>query len=403
MKKTRISLEEAVRLLCGRTDVINRSEDVPLLHTSGRVLAQDLYAAIDLPPFSRSAQDGYAACSADLLNASPDSPAVLHVSGQLFAGNTPNQNVAPGNAVRIMTGAPIPPGADCVVRQEDTDLGLKTVKIFSPFAHNQNICFQGEDVPAGSLLFRQGTRLGWTHIAALAGQGLTSVKTYQAPKVAILTTGDELSSPGSELALSHLYDSNGPMLSARLSSLHMLPVLCPSSGDSIRTIAEQISRYLTECDILLTTGGVSVGAKDYMAAVAENLGAELLFHGLAAKPGSPALAMHINGKLVVCLSGNPFAALAIFETVVRPVLEYMSGNCIKYPKRQCGTLHGTFKKPSPTRRLIRARAEGSHVFIAGSGHASGTVHTLADCNCLIDVPAGSGPLHNRDIVNLFPF
>ena len=401
MKKTRITLEDAVKLLCNHANIITQAEDVPLLNAPGRILAQDIYAAIDLPPFNRSAQDGYAACSTDLINASPDVPAVLSVCDRLFAGNAPKQDIEPGKAVRIMTGAPIPLGADCVVRQEDTDLGMETVKIYSSFAHNQNICFQGEDVRAGALLFHQGTRLDWTHIAALAGQGFTTVRTYQLPKVAIMTTGDELTPPGSKLTKGHLYDSNGPMLYARVSALNMIPLLCPSAGDDTCSIAKQIERTLPECDILLTTGGVSVGTKDCMAAVAETLGAKILFHGLAAKPGSPALAMIINGKVIICLSGNPFATVAIFETVVHPVLEYISGNRIKYPRQQRGILHGHFEKASPTRRLIRAKAEGSHVFIPETGHSSGMVSTLAGCNCLIDVPAGSGPLNNGDPVNIF--
>lgn len=403
MKKHRITLEEATQLLYDHASVITQTENVTLLNAPGRVLAQDIYAEMDLPPFHKSAQDGYAVRSPDLLDATRETPAILQVTGQLFAGSAINCSIEPGQAARVMTGASIPPGADCVARQEDTDLGMKQVKIFSSFTQNQNICFKGEDMKAGSLLFSKGLRLDWTHVATLAGQGITTVNVYRIPKVAVLTTGDELTTPGNKLEQSHLYDSNGPMLYARLSSLHMDPILLQPSKDDVQILAKEVFYSLSQCDVLITTGGVSVGAKDYMAEVGRELDAKVLFHGLAAKPGSPALAMIVDGKLVICLSGNPFAAIAIFETVVRPVLEHISGNHAEYPRRCQEILHGHFEKSSPTRRLIRARACSGDVFLSSDGHSSGMVGTLSDCNCIIDVPAGSGPLHDGESVSVIYF
>ena len=388
----RISIEGAAAALLARLSPLPGRERVPLSALPGRVLAEDVFARLDVPPFDRSPLDGYALRSADLAGAGPGAPALLRVAGTVYAGGTFPGAVGPGEAVRIMTGAPIPAGADCVVRQEDTDGGREQVQVYSSLHAGQNLCLRGEDVTAGALLFRRGERMDWTHIPALAGQGVTEVAVFPLPRAAVLSTGDELVSPGAALGPGQIYDSNGPMLAARLAALHARPLLLPGGADDPGALARRLAGALEKCDLAVTTGGVSVGEHDYLLRAAELLGAEILFHGVAAKPGTPALAFLAGGKPVVALSGNPFAAAAMFEVLARPALERLAGAAHPLPRRLGAVLRGEIGKPSPVRRLVRARLEGGEVHVAPQGHSSGMALGLAGCNCLIDLPAGTPAL-----------
>lgn len=399
----RISVEEAVSRLCSRIMPITDKAVVPLSAVPGRVLAADLIACTDVPPFHKSPLDGYALRSEDIAEAGPDNPVVLTVVDKVFAGGWSKRTVEHGQAVRIMTGAPIPEGADCVVGQEETDEGESAVRVYTPILRHQNFSFRGEDISAGTAMFSKGTRLDWTHIAALAGQGIAEVEVYRQPRVAVMTTGDELSPPGMPLTPGKIYDSNGPFLCARLAALHMEAVLCPSGADAPEELAKQIQTQLESCDAVITSGGVSVGQKDCMPQVAELLNAEVLFHGVAARPGSPAMAMMAAGKPVIALSGNPFAAAAIFEAMARPVLEQLSGCAEEFPRRCTSLLCGSFKKGSAVRRFVRARLVGEEVFVSEGGHASGMMVGMAGCNCLIDIPADTPPLVEGSKVNILLF
>lgn len=399
----RISIEEAVSRLRSCVAPVPDKAIVSLAAAPGRVLAADLAACIDVPPFHKSPLDGYALRSEDIAEAGRDNPAVLTVIEKVFAGGWSKKTVGRGQAVRIMTGAPIPEGADCVVAQEDTDGGEDVVQVYTPIRHHQNFSFWGEDISAGTAMFPKGTRLDWTHIAALAGQGLTEVEVHRMPRVAVMTTGDELSAPGMPLLPGKIYDSNGPFLCARLVALHIEAILCPSGADAPEELARQIRTQLQSCDAVITSGGVSVGQKDYMPQVAELLGAEVLFHGVAARPGSPAMAMMVGGKPILALSGNPFAAAAIFEAVARPVLEQLSGCREEFPRSCTATLRSGFQKGSSVRRLVRARLVGEEVFVSEGGHASGMMVGMAGCNCLIDIPAGAPPLAEGEKVNIVLF
>lgn len=399
----RISIEEAVSRLCGRVTSITDKVLVPLSAAPGRVLAADLIACTDVPPFHKSPLDGYALRSEDIAGAGPNCPVVLTVIDRVFAGGWSERAVERGQAVRIMTGAPIPDGADCVVGQEDTDEGETCVQVFTPIRHHQNFSFRGEDISAGTAMFSKGTRLDWTHIAALAGQGIPEVEVYRLPCVAVITTGDELSASGTPLAPGKIYDSNGPFLCARLTALHMEAFLCPIGADRPEELAELLRMQLQRCDAVITSGGVSVGQKDYMPQVAERLHAEILFHGVAARPGSPTMAMMVDGKPIVALSGNPFAAAAVFEVVARRMLEHLAGCQEEFPRRCVARLRSSFTKGSPMRRFVRARLVGEEVFVSEGGHASGMMVGMAGCNCLIDIPAGAPPLAEGAKVDVLLF
>ncbi|MDY3282169.1 molybdopterin molybdotransferase MoeA [Dysosmobacter sp.] len=391
MPMDHLSVEEASALLCRCVSPVRR-ETVPLSRALGRTAARELFAVMDQPPFDRSPLDGYALYHGDLAGACAEAPAVLPVCRPIFAGDPPGEPVPRGCAVRIMTGAPIPPSADCVVRQEDTDQGANAVRVFVSPAPHDNICDRGEDLRSGALLFPAGTVLTPAHLGVLAGQGMETVDVHVRPRIGLLSAGDELVLPGTPLAPGKIYNSNRFYLAARLEQLGMEPVISPVHSDDPELLSGAVTGLLAECDAVITTGGVSVGQKDYMPAVCRRLGAGLLFHGVAVKPGSPMLAMTLSGKPVVCLSGNPFAAAATLEAVARPMLLRLAGRQDCSLPRAAGVLTAPFRKASPGRRLVRAVIRGTRVSLPAGGQVSGVLSSWMGCNCLMDIPAGSPAL-----------
>ena len=375
-------------------------QQIPLAKARGCVLACDLFAQISQPPFTRSPLDGYALRAEDIEGADRQHPVILPVSQYICAGQFPQQQLLHGTAARVMTGSPIPVGADCVLRQEDTDEGVETVQIYKAIPAGANVCWEGEDFAAGQLLVQQGTKLECVHLALLAGQGICQVPVWPRPRVAVLPTGDELVVPGEELKQGKIYDSNGELLAARLEELGAEPVLLEAAADEPEILGCLLSELLEKYTLVITTGGVSVGDKDYLPAAAHKAGARILFHGLNAKPGSPAMAAEKDGHVLLALSGNPFAAFATFELLGRPALTKLSG--LSLPAQICNQvrLANGFTKPSAVRRFVRARLENGLVHIPLQGHSSGGIMALAGCNCLIDIPAGSGSLQAGDMVKV---
>ena len=218
-----------------------------------------------------------------------------------------------------MTGAPLPEGADCVLMQELTDSGEETVQLYAAVKPLQNVVFRGEDVAAGAVIAPAGTVLTPAHLGVLAGQGYTEVSVYRPLTVGVLATGSELLEPGAPWAPGKIYDANGIQNAARLRQLGF-SVERQQCSDDPEVITGKMQELLTRCDAVITSGGVSVGQKDYLPRVLEQLGAQLLVEGVAQKPGSPMLAATLGGKLVFCLSGNPFAAAATLEQYAIPAL-----------------------------------------------------------------------------------
>lgn len=389
--KQGISLEEAVAQLTQGIVPLSVAE-APLSQLSGALpLAADVFAPISQPPFPRSPLDGYALRAADSAGADPEHPAALKVVGKHYAGDPGDTHVGPGEAVRLFTGAPIPQGADCVIRQEDTDGGEETVSIRCALKPWENYCYAGEDYKEGSLLLRAGTVLDYAARGLLASAGVTTVPVYRYPEVAVLSTGDELVSPGVyPLPAGKIYNSNMLLICARLTELHIF-----NNGfhvaDDPRQVADQIEELWQIHPVVLTTGGVSVGQKDFMAQAAQLLGAETVFHGVRLKPGSPALFARRGGRYLLALSGNPFAAAATVELLARPLLSALSGDPSLLPRRTQAVLDAPFPKASKGRRFVRGRyAEGRVTLPAG--HSSGQLASLVGCNCMVDIPAGSPPL-----------
>lgn len=364
-------------------------EETALLDAMGCVLEEDLLASADQPPFPRSPLDGYAVRAEDLKGATAERPAVLTVVAEEMAGHRTHRKVGKGEAVRIMTGAPIPAGADCVVKQEDTDYGEDWVQIFTPLAPYENYCFQGEDFRKGDCLVRKGTEMNCAAVAAAAGMGRDRVLVCRRPRVAVLTTGDELTEPGRPLPDGGIYNMNLYLVTARLKELGLDPVTAEQAGDSEEGVAERIRKAAETADLIITTGGVSVGKKDIMHGALRLLGARRLFWKLQMKPGMPTLCAVWKNTLILGLSGNPFGVAVGMEMLVRPVLARLWKKDGLLAEAVEGILENGFEKENRVRRMVRAVYDRGTVRVPDGCHSSGAISSMVGCNCLIDVLPGT--------------
>ena len=396
--KINISLEEALKILEQRITRITDTQVVGLIEAVGRRTAQDLYSPIDQPPFARSPLDGYALRSEDSKGASPENPTELNVVDEILAGSYSPRRIGPKEAVRIMTGAPIPEGADAVIRQEDTDYGEEMVHIFKQVNPYDNYCFQGEDYQAGACLVHKGERMNAANTALAASMGYDSVAVFREPRIAIIATGDELRMPGEDLEAGQIYTSNQFLLAGRLMELGIAQMTTRKAPDAPAKVAACIKELAENHDLIITSGGVSVGKKDIMHDVAENLGCRKLFWRIRFKPGSPAMAFMYDDTCVLCLSGNPFGAGAGMELLVRPALSYLTGDAGFLAKEESAVMSEDFPKPSKMRRFLRAVLTGEEVRLSKGLASSGVLSTLKDCNCMIDIPAGSPGLKRGEEV-----
>lgn len=395
-----ISLEQALRYTLERTPILERTE-LPLAEALGCGLAQNLYARYAQPPFDRAPLDGYAVRGADLAAAAPDAPVTLRVVDKLYAGDVSGISAGPGQAVRLMTGSMLPPGADCVVRQEDTDEGETQVRVFRRVPVGGNICRAGEEYRAGELLLSAGQYLDAAAVAVAAGAGYAALPVRRRMRAAVLVTGDELRQPGETLSPGKIYDSNGAYLRVCLQQMGVEVLNVRAVGDDTDRIAAEIGRYRGRADLLLTTGGVSVGQKDLMEAAVLRTGGQVVFHGLDMKPGMPTMLSEIDGMLILSLSGNPFSAAVPFFLLVRPMLAQMTQNPVWKPRWRTVRAATPFEKDSAIRRFLRGTCTVDEVRIPAK-QANGQMRSMIGCNCLIDIPAGSGPIRAGDLVRVLP-
>lgn len=391
-------LNQARNLLLERAERIKETESIPLQDAAGRVLAEDVFAGHDQPPFPRSPLDGYAVRSEDIREASKEHPVKLTVIEEVDAGYVGEKSVKGGAAVRIMTGAPVPEGADCVVGQEDTDYGESVVEIYEAVGAYENYCFAGEDYKKGTEILNKDTLLGAVEIGVLASLGREKVTVYRKVRLAVLTTGDETVLPGEELSGGKIYDSNLYMTAARLGMWGMEVTHREHVQDDARTAAKRIREFAKHADLIVTTGGVSVGKKDIMHEVLRLLSCEPLFWRVAVKPGMPTLCAAYQGKLLICLSGNPYGAAVNLELIVRPVLAEMAGRADLRLKRVQARSESCFPKKSAVTRYVRAYYENGRARIPDGSDASGILASMCGCNCLIELPAGTAELKEGDMV-----
>lgn len=384
-----ISVEQAMEQILQYTPVINETEEVELNKAGGRILAQDMVAEFNNPPFDRSPVDGYACKAEDLAGASPEHPVRLKVMEEIDAGQYSERVVEHGQAVRIMTGAAIPKGCDCCIYQERTDYGEDFVEIYTEQKQWDNYCFAGEDFKKGTTLLKKGTHIGYVEAAVMAGMGAATAPVYRRPKVVLLTTGDEVVEPGNPLPAGKIYNSNMTMLSSRMRELGMEPFYMEAVKDDPQIMAERLKEAAKQADMIITTGGVSVGKKDIMHESLGRINAERIFWRVKMKPGMPTLFSVYESEPgrkvpVISLSGNPFGVAVGVELLIRPALEKMMQNPAIGLKEVAGVMADDFVKGIKGRRFIRAYWENGKFHLPNGLHSNGVLSSMAGCNCLID-------------------
>ena len=316
--KGTISLDEARTIIDRSIVPITRVERVSLDRASGRVLAETVTSSADVPPFARAAMDGYAVRAQDTAEASRTTPRTLRRIEKVFTGQMPVQTVGAGDCIEIATGAPMPAGADAVVIVEETDSDGDAIRVFTPVNPAQNVGRQGSDIHKGQTVMQPGTLLNASRVGSLAALGLTDVTVFDKPRVAILSTGNEIVEPGQPLEPGQIYDINRFTLAAVVNENGGVAIPYRIATDTI----DDLSRSVDECleqDVLVFSGGSSVGERDLILDVITAKG-EMLFHGIAVKPGKPTAFGRINDKLVFGMPGYPSSCLSNAHILLAPAL-----------------------------------------------------------------------------------
>jgi len=389
-----VSLDE-VRDLVLRTVPRLPAVEVAIADAHGLVTARPVIAAENVPPFANSAMDGYAVQAADVGGASDDTPAQLRVVGELAAGAAPTIAVGRGEAIRIMTGAPVPDGADAVVMVEVTERSADgaTVLIKQAVHAGDSVRAAGGDIAAGAQVFPAGERLGAAHLGVLASIGCATTVVTRRARVGVLSTGDELAPPGAPLQPGQIRDSNRTMLLAMLADAGCEPVDFGVARDDEQVITQLVKRAAEECDALITSGGVSVGDYDFVKAVLDRLG-EMRWFQIAIRPAKPFAFGMLGNVPVFGLPGNPVSSHVSFELLARPALLHMMGNAnVHRPIVSAVAGEPLQRRPDGKLHLDRVRVtreNGQLVARRSGGQASNVLSAMAAANALTLLPDGDG-------------
>jgi molybdopterin molybdotransferase len=367
-------------------------ELIPLSTAADRFVAEDIRAPIHLPLFDNSAMDGYAVRSSDIANASREKAVVLELLGRVAAGEVFKGQLREGTCVRLFTGSPLPPGADAVVMQEDTQVALEKpglVLVLDSARPWENIRLQGEDVKQGSVVARTGERITAARVALLAALGLHQLRVARQPMVGLLATGTELLEAGQPLGPGRIYESNRITLAHLLTSVGALPRIYPLVPDALATTEEALRRALVECDAVITSGGVSVGELDFVKAAWENLDGSMAFWKVAIRPGKPFVFGKWREKFLFGLPGNPVSAFVTFLLLVRPALLRWQGAAnLQLPSHRCVLVEPLVNR-GDRRHFMRVTVnEQGEARLAGA-QASHMLSGLAEANGLVEVPPAS--------------
>jgi molybdopterin molybdotransferase len=381
-----LSIHEALDRVLARAQPLE-AETVPVERAAGRFLAEDAVATVDLPPFASSAMDGYALRAAD-------TPGRLPVVLRIAAGLPAGRPLEPGEAMAVSTGGAVPEGADAVIQIELVTEADGELDVPEPVREGANVRPAGGDVRAGDVVLGVGTRLGPQHVGALAAAGLAELRVARRPRVVLLSTGTELRRPGEPLGPGQIYESNGPMLAAAFESAGAGVERLGPVADDEAAHREALERGLA-ADVLVSSGGVSVGPHDLVRRILGELGVEEEFWGVAVRPGKP-LAFGTRGRtLVFGLPGNPVSSLVSTELFVRPALLALQGAADPGPRYELGALAAPLRRNGARDELARARTrrEGDAVLLEPlSGQESHMIARAAGADALVLVPAGEGEL-----------
>ena len=393
-----LTVEEALERILAAVPPM-RPHEIRLLDALGRVLAEDVSADRDVPPFTNSAMDGYAVRGVDVTRA----PARLAVVGEVAAGSVPDRGIGPGEAMRIMTGAPLPDGADTIVRVEDTDNGNEIVTVTKETPTGLSVRQAGEDLRAGEVVLARGTVLRPAEIGVLATTGRSRVRVVRAPQVAVLSTGDEVVELDAELRPGQIRDANRYSLSAAVAAAGCEAWTLGIVRDTAQALREALREALT-ADAIVTSGGVSVGDHDHVKPVVSEMGT-MDFWSIAIRPGRPlAFGELRDGERrvpIFGLPGNPVSSLLTFELFVRPALLRMSGRANVARPRARAQLTDPIEKPPQLRFFARGIHDAGAGTVRTTGpQGSGILRSMALANCLIDLPPGPSRHEAGEMVDL---
>jgi len=366
-----------------------RIEVVPLEAAAGRILNDTIHASVDLPLFDNSAMDGYAVRATDVATANENSAVRLRLEGRVETGGWFPGELTAGGCVRLFTGSPLPRGADAVVMQEDTRSdAAKPGEILVTAAAKpwENVRLKGEDVKQGAKLAEKGDRLTVSLMSLLAAAGVPRIGVGCRPVIGVVATGSELREPGLSLAPGQIYESNRIGLSALIQGSGAIPRVYPLVADCAAAVREGLELALSQCDAVVTSGGVSVGEMDFIKTVFEAAGGQLQFWRVAIKPGRPFVFGRYREKFLFGLPGNPVSALVTFLLLVRPaLLRWQGAQDVRMPSH-AGVLGTALANPGQRRHFMRVKVDRDGNVLSAGIQASHVLSSLATANGLVDVP-----------------
>ncbi len=391
-----ISLEDAKALILENSDPVLEYESVPIEVANGRVIASDIKADMNVPPFARSAMDGFAVMAGDTYGAGEFSPKVLGIVGVVRAGEEPSSRVSSGNAVQVATGAVLPEGADAVVMVEKTDVDGENVKIFSPVHPQENVSPEGSDIKRGTTVLRQGAPLHQGKIGVLAALGIESVPVLRKPRVAVVPTGNEVCELGVTPSPSQVYDVNSYTIMALASNNGCQPERHPVVEDTVEAIGDVLDRT-REDECVVFSGGSSVGERDVLVDVLGERG-EVLFHGVQIKPGKPTLFGRIGKQLVFGLPGYPAACLTVGHVLLAPALRKMASLPVDRVTRSNHKLSKRVVSTLGRHQFLTVKVEED--LAVPVFKESGAITSLGDAEGYIEIPSNVDFLEKGQLVEV---
>ena len=395
--ETLVSIDDALTLLLEQIKPIERTEVLEGVGIPGRVLAQNLTATHNVPPFDRAAMDGYALNSADTRQASRQCPLKLPVLGELYAGDMHIPHIKPGACIYIATGAALPAGADAVIRIEHTVAGDGYIEVDTPVRTGDNVAPSGEDIRAGDTVLKAGNWLSPARTGVLASQGLNGISVYEKPVISVITTGGELVQPPNELKSGQIYDVNNTTLCSLIQLHGGISVKMSGFDDSLESLGQCLEQAL-DADMVVVSGGSSVGEKDYIGKLLSSKG-EIFFHGLNVKPGKPTLFAVVSEKPVLALPGYPTSCLIMAYLLLKPALRKLA----RLPDYEANYVEAAFTgrvKASQRRQFVTVKLDKTRAIPVGK--ESGAITATADASGYVTVPENSGLIEGSQVkVRLF--
>ena len=392
-----IPLDEALAIIAEAVLPIERVERVPLEAAAGRVLAEPVTASADVPPFDRAAMDGYAVLAEDTFGAGRYEPRVLRCVETVFTGQLPTRRLSRGECIEIATGAPMPEGADAVVMVEETEKGAGgDVRVFTPVYPRQHVGRRGADIPAGQRLLSPGDPLNPSRVGAIAATGATTVSVYQRPRVAILSTGNEIADPGAPLGPGQIYDINRFTLGAVIAAHGGAAIAKSTAPDDVEALTAAVCEASAE-DLLVFSGGSSVGERDLILDVLQKSG-EVLFHGIAVKPGKPTVFGRVNGRPVLGMPGYPTSCLSNAYMLLIPMLRQLARLPAYVPRTARMPLSRRIVSTTGRHQFYTVRVEDGRAMPAFK--ASGDITSMSLADGYIEIPAHTDIVEGGELVEV---